>query len=222
MSAPAVVENQSDLSAEINTEHQLAYGKAREALEHARRAGELLIQAKAGLPHGSFGPWLALNFNFSDRTARGYMRLASHWNELQAKTATVADLPLPDALRVLTEIAEPGPAARAEDFRRLRDEILGSDDLDEIHPKMRALYSVAMWIMHDTDDLGLLAEMCRDDLTRHVHGLTIEAMRKCGAALAELKKMTRLGESDLLRVVNDGLLLRAARGRLAELEGAVA
>ena len=49
------------LASDINREHQFAFGKAREALEHARRAGELLIQAKAGVPHGEWLPWLAAN-----------------------------------------------------------------------------------------------------------------------------------------------------------------
>ena len=40
------------------------------------RAGELLIEAKAALTHGAFGPWLAANVAFSVRTARGYMALA--------------------------------------------------------------------------------------------------------------------------------------------------
>ena len=35
----------SDLAAEINAEHEAATRKATEAVEHARRAGELLIEA---------------------------------------------------------------------------------------------------------------------------------------------------------------------------------
>jgi hypothetical protein len=61
---------------EINAEHERAYGKATEALEHARRAEELLLQAKKVLGHGQWLPWLKEHCRFSARTAQGYMRLA--------------------------------------------------------------------------------------------------------------------------------------------------
>lgn len=94
---------------EINAEHERAYGKAREALEHARRAGELLLQAKAGMQHGEWLPWLTAHCSFSERTAQGYMRLARDWDKLQSKSATVADLGLRDALDLLAapQSAEP-------------------------------------------------------------------------------------------------------------------
>ena len=60
---------------QIQTEHKAAQRCASEAVAHAIRAGELLIEAKAALPHGAFGAWLAANVEFSDRTARGYMQL---------------------------------------------------------------------------------------------------------------------------------------------------
>jgi hypothetical protein len=46
----------SNLAAEINIEHERAFGKAREALDHARRAGELLLQAKVTV--GQFVVWV--------------------------------------------------------------------------------------------------------------------------------------------------------------------
>src|SRR5688572_32359582 len=78
-----------NLAAEINAAHARAFGKAREALEHARRAGELLLQAKAAVGHGQWLPWLKTHCSsFSERTSQGYMRLAKHWDEIQAKSAT--------------------------------------------------------------------------------------------------------------------------------------
>jgi hypothetical protein len=100
----------AEIAAEIRAEHERAYGKAREALEHARRAGELLIEAKRKLAHGAWAGWLRDNVPFSERTAQGYMRLARQWDRLNAKSATVADLGLRDALTLL---AEPGDAAHA-------------------------------------------------------------------------------------------------------------
>ena len=64
------------IASDIATEHQAAQEAARSAVAHAIRCGELLIEAKGSMPHGDFGSWLAGNVEFSDRTARGYMRLA--------------------------------------------------------------------------------------------------------------------------------------------------
>lgn len=44
----------ADLAAEINAEHERAFGKAHEAVEHARCAGELLLQAKGAVGHGAW------------------------------------------------------------------------------------------------------------------------------------------------------------------------
>jgi hypothetical protein len=45
-------------------------------LEHYCRAGEMLNEAKAQMPYGNFGGWLAKNFTLSSKTAYRYMRLA--------------------------------------------------------------------------------------------------------------------------------------------------
>src|SRR5262245_15386897 len=60
--------------------------QAREAAERAgmpyyRAAGEKLLEAKAQLTHGEWGPWLKRNFSLSDATARLYMRLARESEE---------------------------------------------------------------------------------------------------------------------------------------------
>jgi hypothetical protein len=45
-------------------------------LEHYRRAGELLIEARSQLQHGEWRAWLKRNFVLSHETARRYMTLA--------------------------------------------------------------------------------------------------------------------------------------------------
>src|SRR4029453_15369356 len=45
-------------------------------LEHYRRAGALLIEAKSQLQHGEWRAWLKRNFVLSHETARRYMNLA--------------------------------------------------------------------------------------------------------------------------------------------------
>ncbi len=126
------------LAAQINTEHQAAFSKAREALEHARRAGELLLQAKADVGHGAWLPWIEANCKFSVRTAQGYIRLAQGWETLQAKSATVAHLGLREALGLLADAPQPDTAYGTtllspddEDFLAKLRVAGGADTLDE-------------------------------------------------------------------------------------------
>ncbi len=101
------------IASEIDREHQAAYGKAREALQHARRAGELLLQAKAAIGHGAFGKWLTEHISFAERTAQAYMRIASNWPAIEAKSAAVADLTVRGALAAVKKNNTPpaGPAS---------------------------------------------------------------------------------------------------------------
>lgn len=99
----------ASLSDQINAEHRLAQEHARTAVTHARRAGELLLQAKELAAHGQWLPWLAANVpGISERAAQGYMRLARECLADPAKAQRVADLSLRAALQ---ELAEPRPAA---------------------------------------------------------------------------------------------------------------
>ena len=85
---------------DIAQAHHAATMALNDAVGHAVRAGELLTQAKAGMPHGAFGAFCA-GLPFAATTARGYMRLA----QLDpAKRQRVADMPLRAAL---LELAEP-------------------------------------------------------------------------------------------------------------------
>jgi len=85
---------------------------------HAMSAGELLLEANGQLPHGAFGAWLKENFAGSDRTARAYMRVYSHREELGAKRQSSATLSLDGALRALSapkaESPDPETASLAE------------------------------------------------------------------------------------------------------------
>jgi hypothetical protein len=95
------------LATEINAEHAAAERAINDSLNHARRCGELLIEAKRQCTHGEWGGWLAANFQASDRTARGYMVLARRWNDLPVQNGNA--LPIRDALAFLAEPREPAP-----------------------------------------------------------------------------------------------------------------
>jgi Protein of unknown function (DUF3102) len=78
----------SRLARQINAEH----GHVRQAQEamagHARRAGELLVDAKKQVQHGEWLPWLAANCpDVSPDTAQVYMRIARRWPDLPAERA---------------------------------------------------------------------------------------------------------------------------------------
>lgn len=86
-----ITTNPGAIGAEINKHHALAQRAAGEAVEHAREAGKLLLQMKAGMEHGQWLPWLAANVSVSERQARRYMRAAQGRPEIR-KSATVTDL----------------------------------------------------------------------------------------------------------------------------------
>lgn len=67
---------QASVVTEINEQHQLAVQHAGRAIEHAKRAGELLTQVKASLPHGAFLAWMAAHVDVSPRQAQRYMAAA--------------------------------------------------------------------------------------------------------------------------------------------------
>src|SRR5262245_28299414 len=89
------------LAAKINEAHAEAEAAIQAGLLRARTVGEMLLAAKAQLPHGEWLPWLAANVAFAERTARAYMRVAKRWGELEAKSATVADLTFRYGLQLL-------------------------------------------------------------------------------------------------------------------------
>lgn len=101
------MDNQSNrlpiLAAEITQAHDNACRAAQTTVVSAISAGERLLEAKALLGHGKWLPWFTENFDFSERTARNYMRLAKHRESVQGKSAAVADLTVQGALEHLTE-----------------------------------------------------------------------------------------------------------------------
>lgn len=71
----------------INAEHRKCREAIRSGIQYAIRCGELLIEAKAGIPHGGWSKWVADNCEFSARTARAYMQVARLPEEKRQRTA---------------------------------------------------------------------------------------------------------------------------------------
>ena len=122
------------LADRINTEHEACHASMQKGLEHALKAGTLLLEAKAGLPHGAWLPWLGENCpDISDRTAQRYMRIAENQDDLGAKSATVADLTMRAAEAALTtprggEGDDPHGAPRSSWSERMADSNIRPED----------------------------------------------------------------------------------------------
>jgi hypothetical protein len=78
-----------------------------EGAEHYATAGKLLLEAKAGLKHGEWLPWLKTNFKLSQQTASVYMRLAE-------KQITGPTRSLEDAARTGRTRTSPRPTPAAQ------------------------------------------------------------------------------------------------------------
>lgn len=63
-------------AAEINSHHEQATKHAGIAIDHAKKAGELLLRVKDELKHGEFLPWIKANCSVTARQAQRYMRAA--------------------------------------------------------------------------------------------------------------------------------------------------
>jgi hypothetical protein len=84
------------LAKEITGELDAARLAFRAGLEHAIKAGELLVRVKPMLPHGSFTSWVQENCGLKKRTADGYMDLYRNRDLLSG------DMSIREALMLLT------------------------------------------------------------------------------------------------------------------------
>jgi hypothetical protein len=169
------------LARRINKAHAAATQAAHRALEHARRAGELLIQAKAHVPHGEWLPWLETNCpDVAERTAQAYMRVARRWPELEAKAQRVADLPMRQALALLADRDDDDRDSERSSLLADADE--GLDDLHRFQRELRVLERVI-----DLPDLSLenLAAIVQrvSDIQDAVSRIRISALANLGGIL---------------------------------------
>jgi DNA repair exonuclease SbcCD ATPase subunit len=59
--------------------------------DHIIKIGKNLLEVKAKLPHGMFGPWLQTEFSLSEDTARNFMHVADRFGD---ESRTVRDFPV--------------------------------------------------------------------------------------------------------------------------------
>lgn len=87
----------SNIASAINVAYAGVEAAKREGARHAVECGQLLAQAKATVPHGSWDAWLRLNTKVSPRTAQLYMRIARHVEGDAKKAQRVAGLSVREA-----------------------------------------------------------------------------------------------------------------------------
>jgi hypothetical protein len=124
----AELEHLDGLAKRINEEHRRCEGAVNTALKHAMNAGDLLLEAKLGAPHGTWQGWLEDHFDGSVRTAQAYMRVASRRDEVEAaKTQSSAPLSLDGALKALStpkDVPQPGRPATLEEMEARAEDAL--------------------------------------------------------------------------------------------------
>ena len=109
------------LADRINAEHQACHAAVTKGLEHALEVGRLLLEAKAGLAHGEWLPWLKENCpDISERSTQRYMRLADNRGALES--ATVADSTMRAAEEALTT-----PRGAEGDFKHVAPRLSWSE-----------------------------------------------------------------------------------------------
>jgi Protein of unknown function (DUF3102) len=92
-----------DLAARIEAEHEAVRAAAETGLEHAVKAGQLLIEAKTALPHGKWLVWVKANCTVSPRSVQAYVHAANEFSKLDGPNAQrVAHLSFRDALREMS------------------------------------------------------------------------------------------------------------------------
>lgn len=133
----APVASLAELATEINREHEAAERAINDSLEHARRCGELLIEAKRQCEHGEWETWVESNFSASYRTAAAYMRIAKRWDDIEPKVQSSALLSIDAALRLLAAPRE----SQAE-----------PDALPALPPPQWGRTSVRTGVVEETDE----------------------------------------------------------------------
>ncbi len=134
--------------------------QAKDAVQSAKAAGELLLEVKAAIPYGEWTNWLKANLTVSDRQAQRYIAVAQGkavpLRKLAGKTDTVSDLenqifvPLPRHVYFAKDIGSPDNHFMVESCSEYPDfffvtRVKNNDDPDQITD--RPVEAIAV---HDT------------------------------------------------------------------------
>lgn len=101
------------LARDVQQSHRACVTAIRKTLGHARRAGQLLNEAKPLVTPGHWIAWLEGDCKVERREAQRYMRIASGWDVL-VQQGDVGKLTLTQALKVLSGGGSSDESAEAE------------------------------------------------------------------------------------------------------------
>jgi hypothetical protein len=119
------IESSVDLVTAINDEHRRCDEAVSTALDHAMRAGDLLIEARADIGHGNWQAWIEENFEGSLRRAQEYMRLAKNRESIEAEKArSSALLGIDRALRAIAAPKQKNSSDASEAAEPLDERII--------------------------------------------------------------------------------------------------
>jgi hypothetical protein len=162
----------TDLAARIKVEHTAVDAALKDSLRHALAAGELLVEAKALVPHGQWLPWLRDRCAISERTAQLYMRCAKNRAEIECQIRNdVADLTLSEAAALL---------ALSSDVRKLFSfikEIEGTSEPEQIMQAAVAANVACLGVMHTEYDQWLGRS---EEEVREWHVFMLFLVQQCG------------------------------------------
>jgi len=154
--------------------------------------GQRLIEAKAVLEHGEWLPWLNERVEFSERTARNFMRLAREWTNRQA----LADLGAAKALALLAL-----PESEREEFLSENHAVDGQEktviDMTsrELEKAIRERNEARKAAEQDKADREA-AEAARDKLSKELK-LSGELLESAKADQAEARKRAEALQKEL-------------------------
>jgi len=99
--------------------------------EHYMRAGQMLIEAKGQVAHGTWGRWLTKNFDLSDRQAQRYMRWAREQDEIRHGVADVGHRSLRQLDGNTEREREQRKSPQQEAFKRVLRDMARDDFVQE-------------------------------------------------------------------------------------------
>ena len=179
--------------------------------------GRCLIEAKDMLPHGEWLPWLNEQVEFSERTARNFMRLAREWTNRQ----TLADLGASKALTLLALPPEEREQFMADNnvidmsARQLEQAIRDRDEARKAAEEAKAEASVAQQARAKmAEDMALLNARLAG--AREDQEQALQAAAKLEAELDELK--SRPVEVAVETVVDQEAVDKARAEAVAEMQ----
>lgn len=157
---------------EINEEHHAADQAMRDGVDHARRAGQLLLHVKNKLKYGEFMPWVEQHCDFSHRTATMYMRIAGEWDRITENWQSVANLGIAGVDAWLTEAAkidethDPAEQVEADQLETLLSS--GEDALADFIAALEALRREAVGRIEVSEaDVRAALELMKPVLKRY-------------------------------------------------------